>query len=188
LSGELGVHIEALWQTNPLSLTVIQQGDSLQLNNISAMVDISRIQQLIRNIPAKISGVVQAQGQIRLNPNTQKLESGNLEMVWNQAKAGLTQPKFILGDYRIKLYNDTQDSQPWHWDISGGSGVALKGNGNLSPQHPDPQSWAVDGLLNVKVDQTNPSLAMMMQSMMGTTEASLRISGTLGKLRTEIVR
>jgi autotransporter translocation and assembly factor TamB len=188
LSGKLGVHIEALWQTNPLSLTIIQQGESLQLNNISAVVDISRIQQFMTSIPAKISGVIEAKGQVRLNPSTQKLESGNLEMVWNQAKAGLTQPKFTLGNYHIKLYSDEQNNQPWHWDISGGSGVALKGNGSISPQQPDPQWWALNGLMNVKVDQTNPSLAMMMQSMMGTTEASLRISGTLGKPRTEIVR
>ncbi len=188
LSGELGVHIEALWQTNPISFTIIQQGESLQINNISAVVDISRIQQFMTSIPAKISGVIQAQGQVLLNPSTQKLESGNLEVVWNQAKAGLTQPKFTLGDYHIKLYSDEQGNQPWHWDISGGSGVALKGNGTMSPQQPDPQWWAINVLMNVKVDQTNPSLAMMMQSMMGTTEASLRISGTLGKPRTEIVR
>ena len=188
VSGELGVDIGALWQTNPVSFTVIQQGDSLQINDIDAVVDISRIPQLTAQIPASISGVIEAHGQVRINPNTQKLESGDLEIVWNQAKAGLTQPKFILGDYHIKLYSDEQDNQPWHWDISGGSGVALKGNGTISPQHPDPQWWPINGLMNVKVDQTNPSLAMMMQSMMGTTEASLRISGTLGKPRTEIVR
>jgi len=188
LAGELGANIETLWQSNPISFTVIQQGDSLQINNISAVVDISRIPQLTANIPASISGVIEAHGAVRINPNTQKLETGDLEIVWNQAKAGLTQPKFTLGDYHIKLYSDTQENQPWHWDISGGSGVALKGNGTISPQHPDPQWWPINGLMNVKVDQTNPSLAMMMQSMMGTTEASLRISGTLGKPRTEIVR
>ncbi|MCF6208934.1 MAG: hypothetical protein L3J61_06100 [Ghiorsea sp.] len=188
LSGEVGANIETLWQTNPISFTVIQQGDSLQINDIAAVVDISRIPQLTAQIPASISGVIEAHGAIRINPNTQKLETGDLEIVWNQAKAGLTQPKFTLGDYHIKLYSDAQENQPWHWDISGGSGVALKGNGTISPQQPDPQWWAISGLLNTKVDQTNPSLAMMMQSMMGTTEASLRISGTLGKPRTEIVR
>ncbi|WP_038250872.1 translocation/assembly module TamB domain-containing protein [Ghiorsea bivora] len=189
LSGELGANIETLWQTNPISFTVIQQGDSLQINDIDAVVDISRIPaQLMSQIPARISGVIQAQGDIRINPNTQQLEAGNLDITWNQAKAGLTQPKFTLGDYHIKIYSDAQKNQPWHWDISGGSGVTLKGNGTLLPQQPDPKWWGVDGLINVKVDQTNPSLAMMMQSMMGTTEASLRISGTLGKPRTEIVR
>jgi len=188
LSGELGVNIEALWQTNPISLTVIQQNGSLQINDIDAVVDISRIKQLTANIPASISGVIEAHGHIRINPNTQMLETGNLEIAWNNAKAGLTQPKFTLGDYFIKFYSDEQDNQPWHWDIAGGSGVALKGNGTISPQHPNPQWWTINGLMNAKVDQTNPSLAMMMQSMMGTTEASLRISGTLGKPRTEIVR
>ena len=193
LSGEIGANIEALWQTNPVSFTVIQQGDSLHINDIDAVVDISRIPaQFMNQIPASISGVIQAQGDIRINPSSQQLEAGNLNITWNQAKVGLTQPKFTLGDYHIKIYsdekNDGQHNKPWHWDISGGSGVALKGNGTLSPQHPDPKRWVVDGLMNVKVDQTNPSLAMMMQSMMGTTEASLRISGTLGKPRTEIVR
>jgi len=188
LSGELGVNIESLWQTNPLSFTIIQQGDRLQIQHIDAVLDISRIPQLTTSIPARVSGVVKISGDIRINPNTQQLEGGNLDITWNQAKAGLTQPKFTLGDYQINIFNDQKNNQPWHWDILGGSGVALKGNGTLLPQSPNPQSWPISGLISAKVDQTNPSLAMMVQSMMGTTENSLRISGTLGKPRTEIVR
>lgn len=188
LSGELGANIEALWQTNPISFTVVQQGESLHIQHLDAVVDISRIPaQLMSQIPASISGVIQAQGDIRINPNTQQLEAGNLNIMWNQAKAGLIQPKFTLGDYTLNIKSNEQQNQPWHWNISGGSGVALEGNGSLSAKLPDPQQWLIDGLVNAKVDQTNPSLAMMMQSMMGKTEAKLRISGALGKPHMEVI-
>ncbi|MDQ6983439.1 MAG: hypothetical protein Q9M44_01845 [Ghiorsea sp.] len=185
-SGNLGLDINTAWLGNPISATVVQDGDVIQLLNIDAMIDVSRLDDL--NIPAQLSGLMHLQGELQLLQSTGQPQSGALTLTWNNAKAGLAAPEFTLGDYQVNINSVDDVSQPWQWTISGGSGVALNGSGTLLANNPDPKRWAVIGLVDTNIDNSNPSLAMMMQGMMGSTQAKLRISGSLGAPRTVIVR
>jgi len=186
ISGDVGADVEASWLGNPISASVSSSDDLLMLTNIDAMVDVSRIQNL--NIPAELAGLMHLQGDLVLQQNTGLPQSGKLQLTWNQAKAGLAAPEFTLGDYTLDLNSVDDVSQPWQWTIAGGSGVALNGSGTVLPTTPDPKLWLVNGLVDTNIDNSNPSLAMMMQSMMGSTKAKFRISGSLGAPRTDIVR
>ncbi|MDQ7004974.1 MAG: hypothetical protein Q9N67_08715 [Ghiorsea sp.] len=185
-SGTLALDIDAIWQGNPIHTNVAQNQGVLLLSNIDAQVDMSHLNAL--QIPAQLSGIIQLKGDISLLDNTGLPQSGKLHLTWNQAKAGLSSPEFTLGDYTLELASQTDAAQPWQWVIAGGSGVSLHGSGTLFPNHPDPKYWSTSGLVEAKIDNSNPSLSMMMQSMMGSTQAKLQISGTLGLPRTEIVR
>ncbi len=185
-SGHLGVDIHVSWLGNPASLSVSTSNNLLNLSNIDAMIDISRIQNL--NIPAQLSGLVRLQGDLVLQQNTGVPQSGKLQLTWSQAKAGLATPEFTLGDYMLNLNSTDTPNQPWQWRVSGGSGVTLNGSGTLTPTTPDPKQWLVHGLVDAAMDNTNPSLSMMMQSMMSSNKAKLRVSGSLGKPSVEVVR
>ncbi len=186
MSGILGADIVASWLGNPISASISSDNDLLILSNIDAMVDVSRIEKL--NIPAQLAGLMHLQGDLVLQQGNGLPHSGKLNLTWNQAKAGLAQPEFTLGDYTMDL-NSVQDAtQPWQWTIAGGSGVSLQGSGTVLPTMPDPKQWLVNGLIETKIDNSNPSLSMMMQSMMGSTQAKFRISGSLEAPRTDIVR
>ncbi len=186
ISGDLGADINASWLGNPISASVSSSDDLLTLTNIDAMIDVSRIQNL--NIPAQLAGLMHLQGFVMVWQNTGLPQSGELQLTWNQAKAGLAAPEFTLGDYTLNLNSVEDIKQPWQWTIAGGSGVALNGSGTLLPTMPDPKQWLINGLVDTEIDNANPSLSMMMQSMMGSTKAKFRISGSLGAPRTDIVR
>ncbi|HIP07154.1 MAG TPA: hypothetical protein EYG66_04710 [Mariprofundaceae bacterium] len=185
-SGILGLDINTTWLGNPISATVVQDGDVIQLLNIDAMIDVSRLDDL--NIPVQLSGLMHLQGELQLLQSTGQPQSGRLTLTWNNAKAGLAAPEFTLGDYQVNINSVDDVSQPWQWAISGGSGVALNGSGTLLANNPDPKRWAVTGLVDANIDNSNPSLAMMMQGVMGSNQAKFRISGSLGAPRTVIVR
>ena len=186
MSGTLGANINASWLGNPISASVSSSDNLLTLTNIDAIIDVSRVQNL--NIPAELAGLMHLQGDLVLQQNTGLPQSGKLQLTWNQAKAGLATPEFTLGDYTLNLNSVEDVKQPWQWTIAGGSGVALNGSGTLLPTMPDPKQWLINGLVDTEIDNSNPSLAMMMQSMMGSTKAKFRISGSLGAPRTDIVR
>ncbi len=186
ISGNLGADVEASWLGNPISASVSSSDNLLTLTNIDAMIDVSRVQNL--NIPAQLAGLMHLQGHVMVQQNTGLPQSGELQLTWNQAKAGLAAPEFTLGDYTLNLNSVEDIKQPWQWTIAGGSGVALNGSGTLLPTMPDPKQWLINGLVDTEIDNSNPSLAMMMQSMMGSTKAKFRISGSLGAPRTDIVR
>lgn len=185
-SGNLGLDVNTTWLGNPISATVVQEGDVIQLFNMDAMIDVSRLDGL--NIPAQLSGLAHLQGELQLLQSTGQPQSGTLALTWNNAKAGLAAPEFTLGDYQVNINSADDVSQPWQWTIAGGSGVALHGSGTLLPNNSDPKRWAVTGLVDANIDNSNPSLAMMMQGMMGSNQTKLRISGSLGAPRTDIVR
>jgi len=185
-SGTLALNVSATWLGNPISVSIAQVDNEIQLANIDAMVDVSRLQSL--QIPAELSGLVHLQGDLNVQQHTGQPSSGALTLAWNNAQAGLTSPEFILGDYTLDLNSQEDTTQPWQWTISGGSGVSLNGSGTLLPNNVDPKNWVVSGLVDTTIDNSNPSLAMMMQGMMGSTQAKFRISGSLGAPRTVIVR
>ncbi len=186
LTGELAANASLSWLNNPISFNLSQQDDQIAFTDIDAVVDVSRMEGL--NIPAKLAGIVQATGELALNQNTGLPKHGVLHITWNQAMAGLATPEFTLGDYQADINSVDDESQPWQWQIAGGSGVSLDGSGTVLPSMPDPKQWLVNGLVETKIGDSNPSLAMMMQSMMGSKQAKLRISGSLGAPRTDIVR
>ncbi len=186
LTGELAANITLSWQNNPVSFSISQQQGELTFTHIDAVVDVSRIKNL--NIPAKLAGIMQVTGELTLNQNTGLPQHGALHITWNQAMAGLTTPEFTLGDYQANINSVDDENQPWRWQIAGGSGVSLEGSGTILPNMPDPKQWLVNGLVEIQIDNSNPSLAMMIQSMMGSQQAKLRISGSLGAPRTDMVR
>jgi len=185
-SGTLALNVSATWLGNPISVSIAQVDNEIQLANIDAMIDVSRLQSL--QIPAELSGLVHLQGDLNVQQHTGQPSSGALTLAWNNAQAGLTSPEFTLGDYTLDLNSQEDTTQPWQWTISGGSGVSLNGSGTLLPNNVDPKNWVVSGLVDTTIDNSNPSLAMMMQGMMGSTQAKFRISGSLGAPRTVIVR
>ncbi len=187
-SGSIAADMDILWETNPVSFTVSQNGELIEISAVEAMIDLERLSAYQQNIPARLSGLVSANGVITLNRLTRQVHTGQLEISWHQAMAGLAQPEFTLGDYKLNLNSAETADQPWHWEISGGSGLALDGQGSLSPQHPDPKQWVFSGELAVQVDDTNPALAMMMQTFAGSKQTKLRLSGTLLNPRTDIIR
>jgi len=186
MSGALGADIEAQWLGNPISASLSRDNDLIHVSNIDAMVDISRVDNL--NIPAKLSGLIHITGDITLDQAKNLPKQGAIHATWTKAMAGLAAPEFTLGDYDMDLNSAEDEAQPWQWTIAGGSGVALQGSGTILPSMPDPKQWLVNGMVDTNIDNSNPSLAMMMQSMMGSTQAKLRISGSLGAPRTDIVR
>ncbi len=186
LTGELAANISLSWQNNPISFTLAQHQDELTFTDIDAVVDVSRIKNL--NIPAKLAGVVRVTGELSLNPDTGLPKHGALHITWNGAMAGLATPEFTLGDYQADIHSTDDEKQPWLWQVTGGSGVSLNGSGTVLPHVADPKQWLVNGLVEIQIDNSNPSLAMMMQSMMGSQQAKLRISGSLGAPRTDMVR
>jgi len=185
-SGTLALNVSATWLGNPISVSIAQVDNEIQLANIDAMIDVSRLQSL--QIPAELSGLVHLQGDLNVQQHTGQPSSGALTLAWNNAQAGLTSPEFTLGDYTLDLNSQEDTTQPWQWTISGGRGVSLNGSGTLLPNNVDPKNWVVSGLVDTTIDNSNPSLAMMMQGMMGSTQAKFRISGSLGAPRTVIVR
>jgi len=185
-SASIAAEVEALWQGNPVSARLSSSNNILDVSAIDVMLDMSRIKNL--NIPAQLSGLVHITGDIGLDPQKNLIKKGDIHATWLQAKAGLVTPEFSLGDYNFDLNSVEDASQPWQWTVSGGSGVALNGKGTVLPATPQPEQWIITGLLDAEIDKTNPSLSMMMQSMMGSNQAKLKISGSLGAPRTDIVR
>ncbi|MDX8381569.1 MAG: hypothetical protein R8M14_05600 [Ghiorsea sp.] len=185
-SASLAAEVDALWLDNPISAQVSSSNNILDISAIDAMLDMSRVKNL--NIPAQLSGLVHITGDIKFDQSKNLPQQGLIHATWSQAMAGLAAPEFNLGDYAFDLNSLEDVSQPWQWEISGGSGVALNGTGTVSPTTPLPEQWLINGLVDAKIDQSNPSLSMMMQSMMGSNQAKLKISGSLGAPRTDIVR
>ncbi len=190
-SGELAADIDVSWLGNPVSFTAAMSGGNIYLSHIDAMIDVSRVQDL--NIPAQLSGLLVAQGQIAFNQQTGQPLSVNIDATWKQAKAGLAEPEFALGDYQMQLHSLEDAALPWQWTITGGSGVGLDGSGTIATlqagaQQTDPKQWPITGDVAFNVDNSNPSLAMMVQSMLGSNQAKFRLSGTLGNPRTDIIR
>jgi len=185
-SASLAAKVDALWLGNPISAQVSSSNNILDISAIDAMLDMSRVKNL--NIPAQLSGLVHITGDISLDQSKNLPQQGLIHATWSQAMAGLAAPEFNLGDYTFDLNSLDNVSQPWQWKIAGGSGVALNGTGTVLPTTPKPEQWLINGLVDAKIDNSNPSLSMMMQSMMGSNQAKLKISGSLGAPRTDIVR
>ena len=188
LSAHLAADIDAVWQGNPVTFTVAQDGEQIVITNIEAVIDLNRVETLKQSVPAQLAGLVEARGEVTINQTTQLPQSLHLNVLWNQAMAGLATPEFTLGDYTAQLDSNEDAGKPWAWNISGGSGVALQGQGSIFPQNPNPNLWGINGSLDVNVSQTNPSLAMMMQTMGGSNPAKVRIFGTLSQPRTDFIR
>jgi len=181
-----GADIETTWQGNPISFTIERDNNLISLSEIEAVMDVSQLQNL--NLPAQLSGLVQIEGDIIIAQDTGLPVSGNIHATWNKAMAGLSTPEFTLGDYQIDLHSTEQSEQPWQWKIAGGDGVAIQASGTVLPNHRDAQYWPIQGIVETQVGNTNPSLTMMMQTMMGSNQAKLSLSGSLGAPKMDIVR
>ncbi len=186
MSGILATNINAVWQGNPISATFSRDENVIIIDDLDAVIDASRLDAL--NIPAKLAGMMHVQGHLSLAQHTGMPQAGELHLTWQQAKAGLAAPEFTLGDYTLSISSADQVTQPWQWRVDGGSGVALSGSGTLTPNGQNPQAWQINGVVDVNIGNANPSLAMMMQSALGQKHAKVRISGSLGTPRTDIVR
>jgi len=187
-SGALAADIDALWETNPISFTAAQQNEFIDITNIEALIDVSRLDKYTANLMAKVSGLVSVQGALSIDPNKQLLHSAHLNSSWAQAMAGLSQPEFTLGDYHFELNSLEDINQPWQWAIKGGSGLGLHGSGTLSPFNPDPQFWHFSGNIDLQADNTNPTLAAMLQAYAGSNQAKVRLTGTFSNPRMDIIR
>jgi len=186
ITGTPGADIRAVWQGNPISTSLSRQDDMLTLSDIDAVIDANRLEPL--KLPVKLSGIMHLQGHLSLQQSTGLPTTGKLNLTWQQAAAGLSQPEIALGDYTASISNTEGQKQPWQWQVSGGSSVALDGSGTLAPQGIAPNMWPISGLVDVRVDKSNPTLSMMMQGALGSDEAKVRISGSLGAPRTDMVR
>lgn len=187
-SGLLAADIDALWETNPISFTAVQQDAFIDITNIEALIDVSRLDKYTSNLMAKISGLIAIQGALSIDPNKQLLHSAHLKSTWTQAMAGLSQPEFALGDYHFELSSLEDVNQPWQWSIEGGSGLGLHGSGTLSPFNPEPQFWNFSGDIDIASDNSNPTLAGMLQAYAGSHQAKVRLTGTFSNPRMDIIR
>jgi len=188
LAANLAADIDAIWQGNPVSFSTAKSGEHIIISDVEAVIDLSRVEMLKESIPAQLAGLVEARGEISINQTSQLPQSIHLNILWNQAMAGLAAPEFALGDYTANIESVEDPTKPWAWNISGGSGVALQGEGSIFPQNPDPNLWGINGSVDVNVSQTNPSLAMMLRTMAGSNQVKVRLSGTLSKPRTDFIR
>ncbi|MDX8388812.1 MAG: DUF3971 domain-containing protein [Ghiorsea sp.] len=188
VTGTLGADIQALWLSSPVSFTITQHDGLFDIKHIEAQLDMAKASMFMPNLIAKLSGNAEAQGSLQIAQASQQVQSVNLHLTWQQAMAGLAKPEFSLGDYQAHINSLEDSAQPWNWDITGGSGVALDGKGTMLVNHPNPNFWVLSGEVSVQVDQSNPSLAMMIQAVAGSSQAKVRLSGTLSKPKTVIIR
>jgi len=186
-AAKLGVDVEIVWQQNPISCTISQSGDLVAIDNIDAQIKADDLKLLLPNLIAALAGNIELTGNAVVNPITQKAEAININAAWLGAQAGLGTPQFQLGDYQLQLNSDTDPTQPWAWSISGGNSLAIDGKGLLNTQDNDPMRWGLSGQAGLTVDDSNPTLTMMIKTFAGGNKAKMRLSGTLATPRADIL-
>lgn len=186
-AAKIGVDVGAVWHKNPVHCTLSQHGNLVAIDNINAQIKANDLQLLFPNLIAALAGSIELSGNAVVNPTTQKAEIINIDAAWLNAEAGLGSPQFQLGDYQLQLNSNTDPSQPWSWAIHGGSSLAIDGKGLLDTQNNDPMRWGLSGQAGLSVDDSNPTLTMMIKTFTGGNQAKMRLSGTLATPRADIL-
>ena len=192
LQAQPSAHVLLSWHGQQAAATLIQQGQVLLLDNVSASCDATLLQPLWQQqLPLKLRGQLQLGGAFSLDIGTGQPLHGQLGLDWVQAAADMSGIASALGDYQLTLADQSggergsgesgQLAEPaarstvWHWQLSGGHAVVIDGKGVLNMAAANPAAWSLQGGVTLQPGPEPSPLA----AMLGTAGRKFSLSGML---------
>ncbi|MDX8406662.1 MAG: hypothetical protein R8K50_11010 [Mariprofundus sp.] len=155
LQGIPAVFVNVSWQGVDVATEVSLHDQQIELADIRFSHDIAALATMLNlSVPVQLGGVLALSGVLRSDATGRPL-AGKLVGQWQQAAASMSGEPELLGNYKLELANEDPE-KPWQWQLTGGDGLIVKGDGTLTMPSNVPQQWMLGGQLNLAAGQTLP--------------------------------
>ncbi len=172
------IQIHAQWHGQQAAAVLSQQGEHILLQDISADIEATSLQTILNQhlpLAVNIFGQLHLSGSVELQANGHP-QQGNIELSWRAAALDLSSSRIDLGDYKLAIQNN-QPNTPWQWVIDGGSALILSGKGQIDASAQKPQTWLMNGQIQIKADKKST----MLSSILGSKSKKFSLSGNISQ-------